>query len=757
MKKFFMFLLAVLFVYNVADARKVSGKVISGEEKLSGVIVTDGKNFTQTKPNGKFAFEIEDDAEFVYIVTPSGYAADWSSGVPAFYQLAEGQDKFMFDLKKLAPADYNYNIIAIGDPQAKDAEQFAIFAGEPLADLTATAQSLKGFTVGITMGDNCWDRHKVLEMWKKDIVKTGIPVYPVIGNHDHDGAAVGDDEGSAVYRSIMGPENYAFWLGSDIMIALDNIIYDAKRKYQEGYADHVLNFVKGLMRYVPAGADVYVSQHSPIMGRVAPERKKIINTNDLLSLLSGHKVTVLSGHNHIQEYFDHGNDVTEHNLASICGAHWDTYYCKDGTPRGYKVFTKDHGKLTWYYKSVGKDKDYQMEFYNPGQAPMHPNSIVANIWDWNPGWKTVWYEDGVCMGELEQVSDMSPEFIRMLNAKYAGTGKEPSRYKTAQPSNHYFAATPSQYAKKVMISVENQFGKQWSYTFDMSDYIDVQAHRGGAGLMPENTIVAMQHCLDMGVNTLEMDFVLTGDGRLIASHDSYFHPNYAIRPDGTLVQKDDPKTYLYQMTYDEILKWDVGSRPCAAYPEKNCMPAVKPLASELIEFVENYTKENGLSPVRYNIEVKTDHKLGDGIVRPTYDKIAYEVCKFLSKYNLGDRLVIQCFDVKALNYMYERFPEYKYSYLVGKNTKYDFEGYMKLLNFTPAWLSPHFALVDEELVKKCHEKGIKLVPYTADKPEDIQRLIDLKVDAIITNYPDRLLNKTRGFVYPTPVVPVYNK
>lgn len=754
MNRIFTLLLGVLLVCNIADARKVSGQVTCGDDKLSGVIVTDGKNFTQTKANGKFAFEIADDAEFVYIVTPTGYAADWSTGIPAFYQTASGVSKFNFDLKKLDVSG-KYNIIAVGDPQTKNEAHFKIFEGEPLEDLCRTSKSLDGFTVGITMGDNCWDILSVLEMWKKNIVRTGIPFYPVIGNHDHDRDAAGDLNGSAAYRSIMGPENYAFWVGKDIMIALDNIIYDAKRKYQEGYADHVLAFVKGLMRYVPAGADVYVAQHSPIMGRVEENRKKIVNTNDMLALFQGHKVTVLSGHNHVHEYFNHGNDVTEHNLASICGAHWDAYYCKDGTPRGYKVFTKDHGKLTWYYKAVGKDRDYQVEVYKPGQAPMHPNSVVANIWDWNPSWKTEWYEDGICMGELERVYDMSPEFIKNLNATYEGTGKKPSTYKHAVPAQHYFAAAPSQYAKKVMIAISDPFGKQWTYTVDMADCVDIQAHRGGAGLMPENTIVAMQHCLDMGVNTLEMDFVLSADGKLVVSHDSYFHHNYATRPDGTLVQKEDPKAFLYQMTYDEIKKWDVGSRECNAYPQKNCMPAVKPLATELIEFVENYTKEKGLSPVRYNIEVKTDHKLGDGVLRPTYDKIAYEVCLLLSKYNLGDRLVIQCFDVKALNYMYERFPEYNYSYLIGAKTKLDFDGYMKLLNFTPAWLSPHFSLVDEELVKKCHDKGIKLVPYTPDKPEDIQRMIDLKVDAIITNYPDRLLMKTRGFVYPTPDAPVY--
>ena len=86
MKKILFTLLSFVLICSAAQARKVSGIVTSGEEKLSAVIVTDGKNFTQTKPNGKFKFEIEDDAQFVYIITPSGYAGDWSSGVPAFYQ-----------------------------------------------------------------------------------------------------------------------------------------------------------------------------------------------------------------------------------------------------------------------------------------------------------------------------------------------------------------------------------------------------------------------------------------------------------------------------------------------------------------------------------------------------------------------------------------------------------------------------------------------------------------------------------------------
>ena len=742
MKKILFTLLSFVLICSAAQARKVSGTVTSGEEKLSGVIVTDGTNFTQTKPNGKFKFEIEDDAQFVYIITPSGYAADWSSGVPAFYRAAEGVSKFSFDLKKLEGVGSSYNLIAVGAPQPRTDAHFEIFAGKPLDDLAATAQSLEGITIGFSLGDMCWDVLPLLDKLKGAITRTGIPFYPVVGNHDHDRDASGDLNGTAAYRAKMGPENYAFWVGNDMVIALDNIIYDAKRKYKEGYADHVLRFVKGLLKYVPMSSDLYVAQHSPVLGRVET-RTRIINATDLISMLRGHKVTFISGHNHVNDHFEFEKDITEQNVAAICGAWWDTQHCKDGTPRGYKVFTKKDGKLSWYFKAEGHDKDFQVEIFKPGQMPMHPNSVVANVWDWDPQWKVEWYEDGQYMGTMDRVTDLSPLYTQEINKAYEG--KTISDYKKPAPAQHYFAATPSQYAKKVMVTVESRFGKSWVYEVDMTDYVDVQAHRGGAGLMPENTIEAMKHCLDMGVNTLEMDFVLSGDGKVVVSHESYFHHRYTTRPDGSLVQKADPKEYLYKMTYDQIAKYDVGVRANDTYPDKACVPAVKPLAEDLITFVENYTKENGLSPVRYNIEIKSSQADGQSINWANYDKLADAIMRLLVKFHLDDRLVVQCFDARTLNYIQPKYPEINFSYLISNKTDLDFDGYMALLKFTPKWLSPHHSLVNEELIAKCREKGMKIVPWTVDKPEDIKRMIDLKVDAIISNYPDRVLMQTRGY------------
>lgn len=268
--------------------------------------------------------------------------------------------------------------------------------------------------------------------------------------------------------------------------------------------------------------------------------------------------------------------------------------------------------------------------------------------------------------------------------------------------------------------------------------VDVQAHRGGMGLMPENTLAAMINAVDLGVNTLEMDLVVTSDGQVILSHDLYFHSRYATRPDGTSIEKNDPKEYIWTMPYDSVLKYDVGMKENAAWPEKKCQPAVKQLLSEVIAGVENYTAEKGLKPMKYNIEIKSEAGEGEGVNWPEYKQFVDICATALQACGLGDRLIIQSFDSRALNYLNENYPDFILSYLT-RDTDVDYEKFMGLLNFTPEWLSPNHKVVTAEFLAEAAKRGMKVVTWTVDEPEEMQRLLDLKVDAIITNYPDRLL------------------
>ena len=274
------------------------------------------------------------------------------------------------------------------------------------------------------------------------------------------------------------------------------------------------------------------------------------------------------------------------------------------------------------------------------------------------------------------------------------------------------------------------------------DRIDLQAHRGGAGEMPENTVSAMRHAIDLGeINTLEFDLQLSSDGQVVVSHDNYFHPRYAIRPDGTPVMKGEPKEYLYTMPYDSIAKYEVGLRPVAQWPEQAKVSEVKPLASELIDFTEAYALEKGHAPLHYNIEIKSREGSGEGTLWPEYKTFVDTCIPLLLSKNLGGRLIVQCFDVRALNYMREKYPELILSYLT--DTEPEVEPLMDLLTFKPEWWSPNYTVVTAENVKWCHERGIKVVPWTVDEKEEMLRLKDCGVDAIISNYPTRMIEALR--------------
>jgi len=272
--------------------------------------------------------------------------------------------------------------------------------------------------------------------------------------------------------------------------------------------------------------------------------------------------------------------------------------------------------------------------------------------------------------------------------------------------------------------------------------IDVQAHRGGAGLMPENTVTAMKNAIDLRVNTLEFDLQLSADGEIVVSHDNYFHPRYATRPDGTSVEEGDPKEYLYTMPYDSIAKYDVGLKPIPGWPEQKKVAETKPLASDLIDITEAYAKEKGLKTLRYNIEIKSMAGEGEGTLWPDYQTFCDTCIPMLLSKNLGDRLVVQSFDIRSLEYIHEKWPDVILSYLTELEDS-DINEILGKISFKPRWWSPAHEVVTPENVEYCHRLGIGVVPWTVDEPEDIRRMVDCGVEAIISNYPDRLIEIVR--------------
>ena len=167
MKHLFLFITIILGTY-ITEAQVVTGKVSSMGKGIPNVIVSDGTNFTQTDKQGRYSIDTHENSKFVFLVTPGGYIADWSSGTPAFYKEISSSS-IDFELNKF-PTKNRYNIIAIADPQPSKKAHFEKFLEAPLTDLVETATALDGTTIGIVLGDICSDAFEFMPRWKEEIL-----------------------------------------------------------------------------------------------------------------------------------------------------------------------------------------------------------------------------------------------------------------------------------------------------------------------------------------------------------------------------------------------------------------------------------------------------------------------------------------------------------------------------------------------------------------------------------------------------------
>lgn len=269
-----------------------------------------------------------------------------------------------------------------------------------------------------------------------------------------------------------------------------------------------------------------------------------------------------------------------------------------------------------------------------------------------------------------------------------------------------------------------------------SNEFDKEGHRGCRGLMPENTIPAMYKAIDLGVNTLEMDVVISKDNQVVVSHEPWFESEITTKKDGSFIPPAESMKYnLYQMDYKDIATYDVGMKPHPRFPKQEKLPAVKPLLKVLMDSVENYIREKHSPPVKYNIEIKC-LPAGDNRYHPVPDVFVDLVMQVVAEKKLEKRVIIQSFDPRPLRYLHEKYPGITISLLIEDSNTRDFEGQLDHLGFIPAIYSPNQSLVDKDLISQCHEKGMKIIPWTVNDKKEIKKLIRMKVDGIITDYPD---------------------
>lgn len=267
---------------------------------------------------------------------------------------------------------------------------------------------------------------------------------------------------------------------------------------------------------------------------------------------------------------------------------------------------------------------------------------------------------------------------------------------------------------------------------------DLQGHRGARGLMPENTIPGFLKAMDLGVDTIEMDLVVTADEKLLVSHEPWFSHLFTTFPDGRPVREDEERSLnIYQMTFEQTQQFDVGMRVNPNFPSQQMMEVTKPLFRDAVEAIEQYAQENGLQKPFYNVETKSDPRYyGEMVPVPeTFARILHEELSELDEeFDLMDRIIVQSFDPQTLIEFRELNDTAALAMLISDPISID--AAVDTLGFAPDIWSPNYRLVTPELIADASDRNMRVIPWTINTVDEMRRQLNMGVDGIITDYPD---------------------
>jgi len=271
--------------------------------------------------------------------------------------------------------------------------------------------------------------------------------------------------------------------------------------------------------------------------------------------------------------------------------------------------------------------------------------------------------------------------------------------------------------------------------------VEIHGHRGARGLMPENTIPAMVKAMELGVDALEFDVVISGDSQVIVSHEAFMSHEMCLDPDGHPIAKEEEKSHnLFEMDYATIKSYDCGSHPHPRFPGQEKLATFKPRLIDLIDTMEQWAKDHNSSLPFYSIEVKSITE-EEGLFQPPAAEFAKLVLEVLKAKSVMDRSNIQSFDIHVLEACYQQAPDFPLVYLI--ESERDFKLNMEKISFVPDTYGPDFKLVNAELIAYAKEVGMKVIPWTVNEEEDIKRMVDLGVNGVVTDYPDRAVKLLR--------------
>ncbi|MGH8264337.1 MAG: glycerophosphodiester phosphodiesterase [Steroidobacteraceae bacterium] len=301
---------------------------------------------------------------------------------------------------------------------------------------------------------------------------------------------------------------------------------------------------------------------------------------------------------------------------------------------------------------------------------------------------------------------------------------------------------------------------------------DLQAHRGGRALRPENTLASFRHALEIGVSTLELDCAITRDGVVVVSHDSALNPDITRDASGTFLTATGPA--IVTLSFAELQQYDVGRlRPGSDYGARFTeQQAVDGTRIPRLADVYALVRQSGNHAVRFNVETKLDPTQPALTLPP--EPFVKAMLKVIRKYGAESRTTIQSFDWRTLAIARRLAPEIvtvaltdqqadddtvqagkpgKSPWLDGLDVD-DYGGSVPRLVQaigSGVW-SPNALDLDARVVAEAQALGLKVIPWTVNDPKDMERVLALGVDGVISDRPDLLRSvlAAKGIAVPSP-------
>ncbi|MBQ0959210.1 glycerophosphodiester phosphodiesterase [Ideonella sp. 4Y11] len=286
---------------------------------------------------------------------------------------------------------------------------------------------------------------------------------------------------------------------------------------------------------------------------------------------------------------------------------------------------------------------------------------------------------------------------------------------------------------------------------------DLQSHRGGRGLWPENTLAAFERSIRLGVTTLEMDAAVTADGVVVIHHDRALNKAIVRDAEGRFLTRDD--LLIHRLSLAEVKRHDVGRHDSSTkygrdFPDQQAIDGQRiPTLAEVFELVRRL----GAKDIHFDIETKLDPRYPEDTLAP--EPFVDALLSVIRAHGMTPRVMVQSFDWRTLQLLHKKQPGLRTMYLT-----MDFPDYSTVRDGT--WTAGHLVKdhggsvprairasagdapgviwgvnhrnLTPALLKEARGLGLVVIPWTINDQARMAELIDWGVDGIITDYPDRL-------------------